>query len=223
MRARVPTSARFSICLSIIFLPFSSWAGSIFFSLLCFSVSNYVYIRTTKPNRRSAGRRGGETAIVPSLHYSPIDLLIASMLASGVTRPIAIAGGRSGPEGRAVWGPLPPPSVRPRPRAILAPAGLRRLVIATGCAAATDAAVRRTSRVAVAPLGVHQLREFKKKSHKKALVRCKEGGELSVTEQNRTQWTPIPWHCRSFHPHGHGIIFLSFFIYFKDKKAKQDS
>jgi hypothetical protein len=52
-------------------------------------------------------------------------------------------------------------------------------------------------------------------------VRCKEGGELSVTEQNRTQWTPIPWHCRSFHPHGHGIIFLSFFIYFKDKKANK--
>lgn len=87
------------------------------------------------------------------------------MLASGVTRPIAIAGGGSGPEGRAVWGPLPPPSVRSRPRAVLAPAGLRRLVIATGCAAAAAAAasVRGTSRVAVAPLGVHQLREFLKK------------------------------------------------------------
>lgn len=140
------------------------------------------------------------------------------MLASGVTRPIAIAGGGSGPEGRAVWGPLPPPSVRPRPRAVLAPAGLRRLVIATGCAAAAAASVRGTSRVAVAPLGVHQLRELKKR-HKKALVRCKEGGELSVTEQNRTQWTPIPWHCRSFHPHGHGIIFLSLFM---SKTRKQN-
>lgn len=95
------------------------------------------------------------------------------MLASGVTlfrtyaidpsvasccRPVA---GGSGPERRAVWGPLPPPSLRPRPRAaVLAPAGgLRSLVIAIGRAAAA-VGVRR-GRVAVAPLGVHQLRELK--------------------------------------------------------------
>jgi len=69
-----------------------------------------------------------------------------------------VAGG-SGPERRAVWGPLPPPSLRPRPRAVLAPAGgLRLLVIAIGRAAAA-VGVRR--RVAVAPLCVHQLRELK--------------------------------------------------------------
>lgn len=83
MRARVPTSARFSICLSIIFLPFSSWAGSIFFSLLCFSVSNYVYIRTTEPNRRSAGRGGaarrrdGDRPLPPLFPYRSLDCLDA--------------------------------------------------------------------------------------------------------------------------------------------------
>jgi len=72
------------------------------------------------------------------------------------------AGGSSGPERRAVWGPLPPASLRPRRRAaVLAPAGgLRRLVIAIGRAAAVGVR-RRRRRVAVAPLGVHQLRELK--------------------------------------------------------------
>lgn len=118
-----------------------------------------------------------------------------------------------------MWGPLPPAPLRPRPGAVLAPAGsLRRLVIGIGRATAAAVGVRRR-RVAVAPLGVHQLRELKAMQSK-----AWPGQPGRRIKRDRTERNPSP-NARQFlgiaiHSSSHGIFFLCLVLFLSRTRKK---